>query len=198
MFCMYFMCQLKSLPEKDIKAKSKVPLQILGFPWWLRRWSRERLPTPVFLPREFHGLYSPCDRSESDTTERLSLSLQKGTSQQCMYCAVLQSLSHVQFFVTLWTVALQVPLSTGIFQARIPEQVVMTSSRGYSSWVFSTQESKPGLLPCRQILYCLSHQSSPIILEWVAYPFFWVGFYPTQKLNWTLLHCWWILYQSNE
>ena len=29
----------------------------------------------------------------------------------------------------------------------------------------------PGLLHCRWILYCLSHQGSPRILEWVAYPF---------------------------
>ena len=31
----------------------------------------ERLPTPVFWPGEFHGLYSPWGRKESDTTERL-------------------------------------------------------------------------------------------------------------------------------
>ena len=37
--------------------------------------------------------------------------------------------------------------------------------------IFSTQESNPGLPYCRQILYCLSHQGSPWILEWVAYPF---------------------------
>ena len=36
---------------------------------------------------------------------------------------------------------------------------------------FQSQESN-GLLPhCRQILYQLSHQGSPRILEWVAYPF---------------------------
>ena len=34
----------------------------------------ERLPSPVFWPGEFHGLYSPRGRKESDTTERLSLS----------------------------------------------------------------------------------------------------------------------------
>ena len=34
-------------------------------------WRRDRLPTPVFWPGEFHGLYS---RKESDTTERLSQS----------------------------------------------------------------------------------------------------------------------------
>ena len=27
--------------------------------------------------------------------------------------------------------------------------------------IFQTQESNPGLLHCRQILYCLSHQGSP-------------------------------------
>ena len=36
-------------------------------------WRRERLSTPVFWPREFHGLYSPWDHKESDMTERLSL-----------------------------------------------------------------------------------------------------------------------------
>ena len=39
----------------------------------LRRfpWRRERLPTPVFWPGEFHGLHSLWGREESDTTERL-------------------------------------------------------------------------------------------------------------------------------
>ena len=32
-----------------------------------------RLPTPVFWPGEFHGLYRPWGRKESDTTEQLSL-----------------------------------------------------------------------------------------------------------------------------
>ena len=38
-------------------------------------WRRERLPTPVSWPGEFHGLYSPWSRKELDTTQRLSLSL---------------------------------------------------------------------------------------------------------------------------
>ena len=37
--------------------------------------------------------------------------------------------------------------------------------------LFPTQGSNPGLPHCRQILYKLSHQGSPRILEWVAYPF---------------------------
>ena len=36
--------------------------------------------------------------------------------------------------------------------------------------IFPTQGSNPGLLHCRWILYQLSHQGSPRILEWVAYP----------------------------
>ena len=32
--------------------------------------------------------------------------------------------------------------------------------------IFPTQGSNPGLLRCTQILYCLSHQGSPIILEY--------------------------------
>ena len=37
-------------------------------------WRRERLPTLVFWPGEFHGRYNPWGRKESDTTELLSLS----------------------------------------------------------------------------------------------------------------------------
>ena len=36
-------------------------------------WRRERIPTPVFWPGEFHGLYSPWGCKELDMTERLSL-----------------------------------------------------------------------------------------------------------------------------
>ena len=37
--------------------------------------------------------------------------------------------------------------------------------------ILPIQGLKPGLPHCRQILYHLSHQGSPIIPEWVAYPF---------------------------
>ena len=37
--------------------------------------------------------------------------------------------------------------------------------------IFPTQGSNPGLSNCTQILYRLSHQGSPRILKWVAYPF---------------------------
>ena len=47
-----------------------------GFDPWVGKipWRKERLPTPVFWPGEFHGLYSPWGHKESDMTKRLSLS----------------------------------------------------------------------------------------------------------------------------
>ena len=47
-----------------------------GFSPWVGKipWRRERLPTPVFWPGEFHRLYSPWGCKESDMTEWLSLS----------------------------------------------------------------------------------------------------------------------------
>ena len=56
--------------------------------------------------------------------------------------------------------------------------------------IFPTQGSNSGLPHCRQILYHLSHQGSPRILEWVAYPI-------SRGSSWPkgLLHCRWILYQ---
>ena len=60
--------------------------------------------------------------------------------------------------------------------------------------IFPTQGSNPGLPHCRQILYHLSHQGSPRILEWAAYPFA-RGIFPIQELNQDLLHCRQILYQ---
>ena len=41
--------------------------------WGKIPWGRERLPTPVFWPGEFHGLQSPWGCKVSNTTERLSL-----------------------------------------------------------------------------------------------------------------------------
>ena len=45
-----------------------------------------------------------------------------------------------------------------------------------------TQGSNPGLLHCRKILYPLSHNGSPKILEWVAYLF---SSGSSQPRNWT-------------
>ena len=77
---------------------------------------------------------------------------------------VLSLVSVVSDSATLWTVARQDPLSIGIFQARILEWVAVPSSRGF----FPTQGWNSGLPHCGRILYQLSNQGSPRIVEWVA------------------------------
>ena len=49
------------------------------------------------------------------------------------YACMLSHFSQIWLFVTLWTVALQAPLSVGFSKARILEWVAKLSSRG-SSW----------------------------------------------------------------
>ena len=50
---------------------------------------------------------------------------------------------------------------------------------------FPTQGTNPGLPHCRWILYQLSHQGSPRILEWVAYHFR----ASSQPRDWTRAFC---------
>lgn len=52
-----------------------------------------------------------------------------------------------------------------------PGQNTRVGSRSLFQGIFSTQGLNPGLPHYRQILYQLSHQGSPRILQWVAYPF---------------------------
>ena len=52
--------------------------------------------------------------------------------------------------------------------------------------IFPTQGSNPDLLHCRWVLYCLSHQENPRILEWVACPFSRGSSWPR---NWTRVSC---------
>ena len=84
--------------------------------------------------------------------------------------------------MTSWTVAHQAPLSMEILQARILEWVAMPSPAGF----IPTQGLNPCLPHCRQILYHLSHQGSPRILEWVACVF---SRGPSQPRNQTGLSC---------
>ena len=52
--------------------------------------------------------------------------------------------------------------------------------------IFPSEGLNPGLPHCRQIFYYLSHQGSPRILEWVAYPFSRGSSLPR---NWTGVSC---------
>ena len=65
---------------------------------------------------------------------------------------------------TLWPHGLYTPWNS-------PGQNTEVSGHSFLQGIFPTQGWNPGLLHCRWILYQLSHQRSPWILEWVAYPF---------------------------
>ena len=52
-----------------------------------------------------------------------------------------------------------------------PDQCTGMGSLSLHQGIFPTQGSNPGLSHSRQILYCLSHQGSPRILERLAYHF---------------------------
>ena len=56
-------------------VKNPPAMRETGFYPWVRKipWRRERLPTPVFWPEEFLGLYSSWVHKELDMTEGLSL-----------------------------------------------------------------------------------------------------------------------------
>ena len=60
-----------------VKKKKKICLicRRPRFYSWIEKssWKREQLPTPVFWPGKFHGLYSPWGHQELDKTEQLSL-----------------------------------------------------------------------------------------------------------------------------
>ena len=72
---------MKVLDILVVSALSFLQCGIPGFDPWVGKmpWRREWLPTPVFLPGEFHGqrtlAHSPWGRKEPDRTVQLTLSL---------------------------------------------------------------------------------------------------------------------------
>ena len=67
-----------------------------------------------------------------------------------------------------------------------PGQNTGVGSLSLLQGIFPTQGLNPGLPRCRQILYQLSHQESPRILDWVAYPFSSRSFQPRNR---TVVSC---------
>ena len=68
--------------------------------------------------------------------------------------------SHVQLFVTSWTIACQAPLSMGFSR-----QEYWGGCHFLLQGTFLTQELNPGLLHCRQTLCHLSHQGNYSIIH---------------------------------
>ena len=81
--------------------------------------------------------------------------LQNG-SQNLISSVVCQLFSHVQLFVTPWTIAHQAPLSM-----EFSGQEYCSELPTFLQGIFPTQGWSPSLLHYRQILYLLSHHGSP-------------------------------------
>ena len=89
-----------------------------------------------------------------------------------------KSLSCVRLFATPWTVSL--PGSSGGGKS------TGVGCHFLLQGIFPTQGSNPCLPHCTQILYQLSHQGSPRLLEWVVYPF---SGGTCQPRNWSGVFC---------
>ena len=119
-----------------------------------------------------------------------------------------KSLSRVRPSATPWTAAFHAPLSMGFSRQEYWSGVPLPSLTGVGSLsllqgIFLTQGLNPGLLHCGQILYQLSHQGSPRILEWAAYPFSWGSSWPRNRTrvsciagrfltNWAIREDYWL------
>ena len=133
-----------------------------GFdPWVLKiPWRMKWQPTPVFLPGKVHGQrslegYSPwgCKVGHSSVTKQQNWSIFYFIDYYTE--GKWKSLSHVQLFVTPWTVApprLLCPWNS-------PGQTTQVGSHSLLQGIFPTHGSNPGLPHCRRILYHLSHQA---------------------------------------
>ena len=106
---------------------------------------------------------------------------QPNLNKLCMLCLFAQShqprdrtqVSHIAGgFFTDW--ATRKPKNTGVGRHALLQGI------------FPSQGSNPGLPHCRQILYRLSHQGSPWILERVAYSF---SRESSRHRNWTRVSC---------
>ena len=72
------------------------------------------------------------------------------------HLCMLGCFGYIQLFGTLWTIAYQASLSVGFSRLEYWSGLPVPSPG-----IFPTQESNPGLLHCRKILYQLSHKGSP-------------------------------------
>ena len=103
------------------------------------------------------------------------------------------SFPHIESVHVLWLVVQLCLTLSDPMDRSLPGYSVCGDSPGKTTGVgchallqgiFLTKDHglNPGLLHCRWILYCLSHQGSPRILEWVVYPF---SRGSLQPRNWT-------------
>ena len=141
-------------------VKNLSAMQETWFYAWVRKicWRRDRLPTPVFWPGEFHGLYSPatatakslqscptlCDPTDSSPPGSLVPGILQARTLEWVTIAFsnawkwkvkVKLLSRVQLLATAWTVAYQAPPSMGFarqeYWSGVPLPSLLYSPRGH-------------------------------------------------------------------
>jgi len=65
------LCIILGFPDSSTGKKNLPAMRKTWVHPWVEKipWRRDRLPTSVSWPEEFHGLHSPWGRKESDMTE---------------------------------------------------------------------------------------------------------------------------------
>ena len=81
-----------------------------------------------------------------------------------IYVIIVQSLSHIQLFMTPWTIAHHAPLPM-----ELSRQVYWNGSRSLLQGIFLTQGSNTTLLHCGQILYHLTITEAQYDIKLVGY-----------------------------
>ena len=114
---------------KNQPAIQEMQVRSLG---WEDPLEKEMLPTPVFLPGELYGFYSPWGRKESDTTEQLSLFLLFSNGRIHIWSRKVLVVQLCPTFCDLMDCRSPGSSVNGIFQARILEWVVISFPRGSS------------------------------------------------------------------
>ena len=130
-------------------------------PWfnsWVGKipWREDRLSTLVFsgFPGGSDGKESTCNVGD--------LGLIPGLGKYIVLsCSVVSD--------SLWPHGLQLARLLSLWDS--PGKNTGVGCHSYLQGIFPTQGSNPSLPHCRQLLYQFSHQGSPTILKWVAYPF---------------------------
>ena len=103
-----------------------------GFDPWVGKipWRKERLPTPVFWPAEFHRPYSAWGRKESDTTEWLNWTELDYTVHGILQARILEWVAF--------------PFSRESAQHKDRTQVSHVAGRSFTSW--ATRETQNSMI----------------------------------------------------
>ena len=122
------------------------------------------------LEKWYWWTYLQGRNTDSDIQNRLMDTAREGESGAEYHWNILYvkqmkwSESHSVMSNSLWPYGLYSPWDS-------PGQNTGVGTLSLLQGIFWTQGLSPGLPCCRWIPYCLNHQWSPRVLEWVAYPF---------------------------